>query len=496
MYLTRVKGKVINCLDRSAKPKTIAIDPTEYRFKLALVRQNYDEVLHIIKTSNLVGQSIIAYLQKKGYPEIALHFVQDPNTRFDLAIECGNLDVALEVARTSGRDESWNRLANQALKQGNFKIVEACYQRTKNFDRLSFLYLATGHTEKLSKMLKISESRGDQMSRFNNALYLGNVATRVQTLKDVGMYPLAYATAKTNALEELAQAVLQEAGLSEEDVTDMGLPKKASTLRPPHPLPSAVDDNWPSVGIVESFFDRALTNAAEGSGDIASGSGQAYVNGNSGGQDEMDEWAGEGEGVMEEEERAVDEAAWDIGAEEPAAIAEVDDDDTTSAVQAPGTPAAPAEPTEVTPGISEAALWARNSPLAADHVAAGSFETAMSLLNRQVGVVNFAPLKTTFQQIYSASKLYVQANASLPPLAVYLRRNPAVTEPRSLLPISVKSLQSITSNELRAAYTAFTKAKFADCLDIFRSILHALLLTIASSPSEESEVSLCVVTHA
>lgn len=70
VYLTRVKGKTIHCLDRSARPRTISIDPTEYRFKLALIRNNYEEVLHIIRTSNLVGQSIIAYLQKKGFPEV------------------------------------------------------------------------------------------------------------------------------------------------------------------------------------------------------------------------------------------------------------------------------------------------------------------------------------------------------------------------------------------------------------------------------------------
>ena len=52
------------------------MDPTEYRFKLALIKHNYDEVLRIIQTSNLVGQSIIAYLQKKGFPEVRLsrHF--------------------------------------------------------------------------------------------------------------------------------------------------------------------------------------------------------------------------------------------------------------------------------------------------------------------------------------------------------------------------------------------------------------------------------------
>lgn len=70
VYLTRVKGKTIHCLDRSARPRTITIDPTEFRFKLALMRNDYEEILHIIRTSNLLGQSIIAYLQQKGYPEV------------------------------------------------------------------------------------------------------------------------------------------------------------------------------------------------------------------------------------------------------------------------------------------------------------------------------------------------------------------------------------------------------------------------------------------
>jgi len=48
----------------------MTVDPTEYHFKLALVNKKYDEVLRIIQTSNLVGQSIISYLQKKGYADV------------------------------------------------------------------------------------------------------------------------------------------------------------------------------------------------------------------------------------------------------------------------------------------------------------------------------------------------------------------------------------------------------------------------------------------
>lgn len=38
-----------------------------------------------------------------------------------------------------------------------FKVVEMAYQRTKNFDRLAFLYLITGNLQKLQKMMKIGE---------------------------------------------------------------------------------------------------------------------------------------------------------------------------------------------------------------------------------------------------------------------------------------------------------------------------------------------------
>lgn len=75
------------------------VDTTEYVFKLALLERKFDQVLAMIRGSALCGQSIIAYLQAKGFPEVALHFVQDERTRFALAVECGNIEVALQSAQ-------------------------------------------------------------------------------------------------------------------------------------------------------------------------------------------------------------------------------------------------------------------------------------------------------------------------------------------------------------------------------------------------------------
>ena len=68
------------------------------------------------------------------------------------------LQIALEAARALDDKDCWERLGEAALLQGNHQVVEMAYQRTKNFDKLSFLYLITGNLEKLRKMMKIGES--------------------------------------------------------------------------------------------------------------------------------------------------------------------------------------------------------------------------------------------------------------------------------------------------------------------------------------------------
>jgi coatomer protein complex subunit alpha (xenin) len=482
VYLTRVKGQVVHCLDRNAKPRTIPIDPTEYRFKLALIRQNYDEVLQIIRNSNLVGQSIIAYLQKKGYPEIALHFIQDPQTRFDLAIECGNLQVALEMARSVDRPDVWERLGAAALKQGNHQIVETAYQKTRAFDKLSFLYLVTGNTQKLNMMQTIATKRGDQMSRFQNSLYLGDAEARVAVLRETGQYPLAYYAAKTAGLVELAEEILEEAGMTEEDVPPAPSNAGPSKLTPPPVVFPQTESNWPIKNLGESFFDRALANGGV-EGLMAAGEEADAANG-----EQLDAWAND-EGVPEEDEEELDEdEGWDLDAEVvDTGAAEEEGEDILAAGEADLSEG-------VAPGVDEDEMWVRNSPLAADHAAAGNFESAMQLLNRQVAAVDFAPLKPLFLQAYRAAHTYVPANASLPPLEFHVRRNPETTELREVLPAIALDFEDLKEKELAAALKAFSRGKFADALVMFRDILQKLLLTVVTTEEAATEVKELVKT--
>jgi coatomer protein complex subunit alpha (xenin) len=504
VYLTRVRGKQVCVLDRSARPQTIAIDPTEYRFKLALMNGDYDDVLRIIKTSNLVGQAIIAYLQQKGYPEIALHFVQDKSTRFDLAIECGNLDVALETAEAIGASEVWDRLGAAALKQGNHKIVERAYQKTKSFERLSFLYLTTGNKEKLAKMAIIAERRGDAMSRFHNALYLGDAAQRVAVLRESGMDALAYATAKSNGLLDEAARIAEEAGMTS-GLTDLEMSGKlgsasgsgSAPLRPPPVITQGHEYNWPVIGQAQSFFDKALVANAEDGGMIFKDNAVTGAE-----QHNTDDWL-DGDAFVDAED--VDELGAVLQPQAVggvAAVAEAEEawelsdgelaiDEADESLVAPLSAASAPDESSLDAGVAEAEHWLRNSPLAADHAAAGRFDTAMQLLTRQAGVVEFEPLRAHFLQAHSVARAFLPGAASLPSIVLHLRRNPDETEMSKVLPAHARTVAEIGAQDLQAAYRAVNGNKLEDAEALFRKILHQLVMTVGRTEAEGNEVS-CV----
>lgn len=459
-------------MDRASKPKILDVDPTEYRFKLALVKRNYEEMLQIIKNSSLVGQSIISYLQKKGYPEIALQFVQDPQTRFELAIECGNLDVAVEMAKQLDRPKLWTRLGNEALAHGNHQIVEMTYQKLRQFDKLSFLYLSTGDEEKLARMAKIAEHRGDSQSRFQNALYIGDVNARVQMFQELDLYPLAYATAKANGLDDDVQTILEASGLTEDQIS---LPTMGEAVQPAKPIVPTHQANWPVKAASHSFFEKALL------GEVGAIEDDAPVSNGFDHVDGIPEDEAATRDVQLGEEEDEDAAGWDMG------------DDINVEVESDFVNV---DSADAGAGSSEADLWARNSPIAADHAAAGSFETAMQLLNRQVGAVHFAPLKPRFLEIHQASKTYLPATPGLQPIVNYVRRNADETDSRKVLPIIPRDLESIATVDLQEGYGAMRSNKLDDGLKTFKSILHALLVNAVSSQQEVGEAKKIISTAA
>ncbi|CAI5484716.1 unnamed protein product [Closterium sp. Yama58-4] len=478
VYITKVEAGAVYCLDRDGKMRVVQIDSTEYMFKLALIQRKYDQVLAMIRSFQLCGQSIIAYLQQKGFPDVALHFVKDERTRFNLAIECGNIEVALASAHEIDHKDTWYRLGVEALRQGNHQIVEFSYQKTKNFERLSFLYLITGNLEKLGKMLKIAEMRNDVMGRFHNALYLGDVEERVKILEESGHAPLAYVTAAVHGLEETAARLAEELG---DRVPPLPADGTAKLLLPPTPI--LRQDNWPllnvSKGIMWDFGDAGAAAAAGADEEVGAGWGDVDIpDVGEGAEGEAEE--GEGEKEERDGEGEDDEDGWggiDVDIPDDGGAGDVGSGADTTFFVAPS------------PGIPVTQKWAQKTPLAGELAAAGAFDAAMRQLSRQLGIKNFAPLRQGMLDLALASQTSLPALPSVPAVSLGMEAGWTESSPPNVWAHPSMAFRlSALDEKLNAAYKMTTEGKFTDALRLFLGILQTIPLLVVETRKEVDEV--------
>lgn len=504
LYAMRAVKDQLFCLDREARPRIISIDATEARFKLALANKRYGQVMQMVRHSRLCGRAIVAYLQSKGFPEVALHFVREPKTRFRLALACGNIEAAMSSAFTLEQQQQgdgrqvWGELGSEALRQGNHQVVEMSYQRTKDFDRLSFLYLITGDTEKLKKMLKIANMRDDIMGRYHNALLLGDVAERVKVLEESGNFPLAYITAKLHSLEEAAERIkitIETNGGSVdgliEKVAPTGGRSTGCLLQPPTPIIRA--DNWPTLAVPKTTLeDLESTEKENGGGEYQ----DTAVAVNSAPNEEIDNWdvdddmAGTGAvaaiandfGDMGDDIGDWGDDLDEIGDLGEPAHAPKDDMADISEVGEVGDFVMP------TAGRPPAACWAASSSHAADHAAAGAFPSALQLLNRQIAASDFALLKEGMINCFAGSVMSVPGIPGCGSLSIPLLRNDKGGHPgaESLPRIPLKVRDLIAG--IRNGYRFFQGGKFNDSRASFAQVLTQIPIVVTDNRAEGNEM--------
>jgi coatomer subunit alpha len=478
IYLVKIKSNGVYYLDREGNCNLTYIDATEYRFKFALSQGKTRQVKEIMGKSTILGDSIISYLQKKGHPQVALKFVKDDLTKFKLAIECGNIKSALSIAHKLKNNDCWDLLAQEALEQGDYETVEKAYQRTNAYEKLSFLYLINGNTKDLQMMSKIATMRKDNLSRFHNSLLLGDVETRVQVLEDSGQISLAYVTAKTHGLEDKAKQL--ESILGEGNIPT--LPEKSTLILPPTPVYKLNSDfNWPLLTKQEQISyeddeDEQIDSKGENLEDMSLGS---WTDGISIQQSSKDE------------EEPIEPKLDDNGLDELGAwgglsdIPGIDLSEMNASMSSNGAFEVPSI------GKSIEECWVENSDLAVDHIAAGSFRTAMDILSTSAGIINFTPLKSLFLSVYSGSRCFLPSNPLTTSIAYSLQLNQSSdfeeTKEKTLPMVSTCSLESL-KDLVKIASKEFTDAKLSDSKDSFLNILHNILFVVCKNKREVQEI--------
>ncbi|KAI3389460.1 hypothetical protein SNEBB_011477 [Seison nebaliae] len=478
VYATKIVDQSIYCLDRQVRARVLNVDTTEYRFKNAIVNQNHDEVMHMVRNANLVGQGIIAFMQQKDYSELALQFVKDLKTRFALALECSRIDVALECAKEIDERQCWDQLAREALWAGEHETVEFVYKRNKNFDKLNFFYLITGNIEKLEKMLKIAEMRSDFNLHYFNSLCLGRVEERVKLLESCGEMSLAYLTSATHGLEERCGEISKQLTV---------IPKiddHALLFVPPLPITPLTDDiSWPQLHISHMPLRTSHTDAAgrtihhtsDLDGEIKD---EDLIGKWDDANLDLDSVTKDGEGVGDE---MVDEGGWDDELDITADLEIAESELLVSETHKQ-------EVLHAYPASSIAKQWSYLSSRILHHVMAGDFQSSFKLLKNQFGVVKFEEYKDIFLMTFASAKCGFSPLSNLPPVVVHpVKRQRCSTGKSTLLPFDTIKIDSLI-RWLQNGYHLFTVARLKEAGDIFRKILLYTPLLPLESRNDLNEI--------
>jgi len=366
----------------------------------------------------------------------------------------------------------WNRLGLEALRQGNQQIVEMVYQKTKNFDALSFLYLITGNITKLRKMLKIAELRVDVMSRFNNALMLGSVEERIKIMAEMGQVPLAALTAKAHNCQEFIPKLEEQ--MQGNDIS-AHIPSNARLLLPPVPLcrPTSGDSaNWPLLKSVKQIIEESTFKNMPAPADS-----QPFMDALDAPEDTETAGAWGGDDLdLSPGENIVAGADW----------GDMDDLDLGADVVVEETPVED-KSMSVSMGDSVQTKWLRRRKLPADLVAAGEFEEALGLLKRRLGVINADPLEPLFKEAYWATC------SALPTMPQNQSLNwPILSEghpkTKDVSPMILFTAKVIV-DKVKEGQKLTTQGKFGEALTMFRSALQAIPLSYATDAQEEKNLT-------
>ena len=329
-------------------------------------------------------------------------------------------------------------------------------------------------------MLKISEMRGDTMGHYHNALFLGDAAERVKVLEASGNINLAYICAKVHGLDEDAERI--KAALEEAEKKVPEVDGTYTLLQPPTPINRG--QNWPLLevkrhtlenlnGVGDGDYTKVENDDFSGRGDDHAGD-DGVGQSTSWGEDDIDL----GDENDDNDEFEDGDGGWG-------------DDDLDLGDDMPAPSGSPAKADEnmnqggdffspPSAGTSRTAAWISNSSHVADHTAAGSVDTAMQLLNRQIAASNFDAIKDKFVQSHLSSTYRVTGMPFTPPLKIHPTRKPGLPAATFTLDMGLSTLKS--------AYAFFKSGKFSESAAAFIGLLHMVPFIVVDTREEATQV--------
>ncbi|KAH0624001.1 hypothetical protein JD844_007254 [Phrynosoma platyrhinos] len=215
-------------------------------YQTAVMRRDFSMADKVLPTIPKEQRTRVAhFLEKQGFKQQALAVSTDPEHRFELALQLGELKIAYQLAVEAESEQKWKQLAELAINKCQFGLAQECLHHAQDYGGLLLLATASGNTSMVNKLAEGAEKDGKNNVAFMSYFLQGELDSCLELLIKTGRLPEAAFLARTylpsqKAAESLADPTEYEnlfPGLKEAFVAEEYMKSTQTTLRPASEYP-------------------------------------------------------------------------------------------------------------------------------------------------------------------------------------------------------------------------------------------------------------------
>jgi len=177
-------------------------------YQTAVMRRDFETADKVLPTVPKEQRTRVAhFLEKQGFKKQALAVSSDPEHKFDLAIQLGDLSTATQLAREAASEQKWKQLAELATSRAEFELAQQCLHEAQDHGGLLLLATAAGNDAMVEKLGAASQESGKHNVSFLSYFLLGNLEKCLDILIESNRIPEAAFFARTYLPSKVSQVV-------------------------------------------------------------------------------------------------------------------------------------------------------------------------------------------------------------------------------------------------------------------------------------------------
>ncbi|XP_061422255.1 coatomer subunit beta' isoform X1 [Lethenteron reissneri] len=177
-------------------------------YQTAVMRRDFDMADKVLPTIPKEQRTRVAhFLEKQGFKSQALAVSCDPEHRFELALQLGELKIAYQLATEAESEQKWKQLAELATSRCQFQLAQECLHRAQDYGGLLLLATASSDQAMVTRLAQGAERDGKNNVAFLSYFLQGNLDKCLEVLINTNRLPEAAFLARTYLPSEVSRVV-------------------------------------------------------------------------------------------------------------------------------------------------------------------------------------------------------------------------------------------------------------------------------------------------